>query len=77
MELWNGVSVRKRVAEVNMRRKIIEGEHPFSECITTMLKTPKQCLSKKCIIGLLIDVIEKQKRRRKYESGLFVKWRIR
>ena len=58
---WEGISLLKRVANVNIRSKKIKELDTFKHCLSSVKEQPHICLKKnKCIIGLLIQALIKR-----------------
>jgi hypothetical protein len=58
---WEGIPLHKKIADVNIREKNIEGFQNFETCLKTMKKTPNECIKKqKCVIGMLIRALIKR-----------------
>ena len=55
LKKWEGISVYKRIANVNVGKKKIEDWQLFRTCLETMKSNPRNCLRRNCIIGLLIN----------------------
>ena len=56
---WEGIPVRKRIAEVSLRPLGITGVHSFAECLER--SKGAWCRRQGCIIALLIARIRKAK----------------
>jgi hypothetical protein len=60
-KVWEGIPLHKKIADVNIRKKEIEGFQNFETCLKTMNETPNECLKKqKCVIGMLIKALHKR-----------------
>ena len=51
---WEEISGYKKIADVNVGKKCIEGWQIFSTCLKNMDKDPNDCLRRDCIISRLI-----------------------
>ena len=57
---WEGISLYQKVADVNMKKRKIEGIHYFKTCLKNIKKDKEKCLKYDCIIAkLIISLINK------------------
>lgn len=60
MKKWEGISVYKKIANVNVGKRRIDDWQIFKTCLKNMRKDPDDCLKRGCIIGLLINALKKR-----------------
>ena len=55
MKTWEGISVHKRIAHLDMRARCVLGTQQFKTCLRTVRDRAAVCRRQKCVIALLIE----------------------
>lgn len=57
---WEGITLYKKIANVNVGKRKIEGWQIFRTCLKKMRDSPDKCLKRGCIIALLVQALIKK-----------------
>jgi hypothetical protein len=54
MKTWEGISLHKQVAELDMHGRCVQGVHQFKTCLRAIRDEPATCRRMDCIVGRLV-----------------------
>ena len=60
MKKWHNISIYKRIANVNVGKRRIDNWQILGTCLKTAKEKPGDCVKKGCIIGMLIEAVNKK-----------------
>ena len=57
-KIWEGISLYQKVADVNMKKKKIDGWQYFKTCLKNVKNNREVCINYNCVIAKLIIALE-------------------